>query len=225
MSGWRGLLPTGFFRPHGGISSTTGQAMARRRSDRQEAWAKLGLPKVGAATLTRYNREVRPFRKLCGARTKSTEDHRPCQNLALAGHDRCRIHGAKTPKGDQWGLVQWPNGKAPDAEARLKAKLKRIERARKEKAKRLAAMRPEERLRFEARSKTHAPGPAAERARRRDDRKAAQEFRAWAEKPEHPISPEVAALRAQAAYLEAERDRFRAIAQADKQKNDDGDFS
>ncbi|MFN4205901.1 MAG: HGGxSTG domain-containing protein [Agrobacterium albertimagni] len=192
--------------------------MPRKRSDRQKAWDKFGLPKAGAAALTRYNREIRPFRKLCGARTKSTEDHRPCQNLALAGHDRCRIHGGATPKADQWGLVQWPNGKAADAEAKLQAKLKRIERTRKEKAKRLAAMSPEERQRFEARAKTHAPGPAAERARRRDDRKRAAEIRASLEKPDYrPVSAELAELQRQAAALEKARDHFRRLAEQQTQ--------
>lgn len=191
--------------------------MPKKRSDRQQAWAKFGLPKAGAEALTRYNREVRPYRKLCGARTKSTETHRPCRNLALAGHDRCRIHGGATPKGDQWGLVQWPNGKAPNAEARLQAKLKRIERTRKEKAKRLAAMSPEERQRHDERVRTHAPGPVAARARKRQDREYAREIRSRLEKlDERPISPELAALQAQAAYLVAERDRFRAMVQAEQ---------
>lgn len=192
--------------------------MPRKRSDRQEAWAKLGLPKVGAAALTRYNREVRPNRKLCGARTKSTEDHRPCQNLALAGHDRCRIHGGATPKADQWGLVQWPNGKAPDAEAKLQAKLKRIERTRKEKAKRLAAMSPEERQRYEERAKTHSPGPAAARARKRQDRQYAREIQSrLATLDEVSVSPELAALQAQAAALEKARDHFRRLAEQQTQ--------
>lgn len=192
--------------------------MPRKRSDRQEAWAKFGLPKIGAAALTRYNREIRPYRKLCGARTKSTETNRPCQNLALAGHERCRIHGAKTPKGDQWGLVQWPNGKAPDAEAKLQAKLKRIERDRKAKAKRLAAMSSEERQRHDQRANTHAPGPAAERARRRDDRKRAAEIRASLDKPDDkPISAELAELQRQKAALQAARDHYRRLAEQQMQ--------
>lgn len=198
--------------------------MPRKRSDRQEAWAKFGLPKIGAAALTRYNREIRPYRKLCGARTKSTETNRPCQNLALAGHERCRLHGGATPKADQWGLVQWPNGKASDAEAKLQAKLKRIERDRKAKAKRLTAMSPEERQRHDQRARSHAPGPAAARARRRDDRKRAAEIRADLEKPDDkPISAELAALQRQATELEKARDHFRRLAQ--QQQNDEGVFS
>jgi len=188
--------------------------MPRRRSDRQQSWDRFGLPEVGKAALTNYNKNVRPYRKRCGARTKSTEGNAPCKNLALAGHERCRLHGGKTPSGDQWRLVQWPSGKAPDAEAKLQAKLKRIERTRKEKAKRLAAMSPEERQRFEARAKTQAPGPAAERARRRDDRKRAAEIRASLEKPDdRPVSAELAELQRQAAALEEARDHYRRLAE------------
>ncbi len=191
--------------------------MPRKRSDRQQAWDKFGLPQAGKAALTNYNKNVRPFRPRCGARTKSTEDHAPCRNLALAGHVRCRLHGARTPSGDRWGLVQWPSGKAPDAEAKLQAKLKRIERDRKAKAKRLAAMSQEERQRHDARAKSHAPGPAAERARRRDDRKRAAELRASLERPDdRPVTPELAELRAQAAALEKARDHYRALAQAEQ---------
>lgn len=199
--------------------------MPKKRSERQQAWDKFGLPKTGAEALTRYNREVRPFRKLCGVRTKSTEDHRPCQNLALAGHDRCRVHGGATPKGDQWNLTQWPNGKAPDAEAKLQAKLKRVERDRKAKARRRAAMSPEERQRYDQRAKTHAPGPAAERARRRDDRKRAAEIRASLEKPDdRPISAELAELQRQAAALEEARDHFRRLAEQEQANQDQGVF-
>ena len=199
--------------------------MPRKRSDRQKAWDKFGLPRTGAAALTRYNREVRPYRKLCGARTKSTDDHRACRNLALAGCDRCRIHGGATPKGDRWGLVQWPNRKAPDAEAKLQAKLKRIECDRKAKAKRLAAMSPEERQRHDERAKTHAPGPAAERARRRDDRKRSAEIRASLEKPDdRPISSELVELQRQAAALEQARDYFRRLAEEEQANQDQGVF-
>lgn len=201
--------------------------MPRKRSDRQQAWDKFGLPKAGAAALTRYNREVRPYRKLCGARTKSTETHRPCQNPALAGHDRCRLHGGATPQGDQWGLVQWPNGKAPNAEARLQAKLKRIERTRKEKAKRLAAMSPEERQRRDERARTHAPGPAAARARKRQDRQYASEIQSRLDKlDEVPVTPELAELQAKIAALEEMRDQYRRIAeeQQQQQHEDQGVF-
>lgn len=198
--------------------------MPRKRSDRQQSWDRFGLPEVGKAALTNYNKNVRPYRKRCGARTKSTEDHAPCKNLALAGHERCRLHGAKTPKGDQWGLVQWPNGKAPDAEAKLQAKLKRIERDRRRKERRLAKMTAQERAKYDEWAKYHRPGSKIERSKPRAAKKA-EEFQARAKQPERPVSPELAALQAQAAYLEAERDRYRALAQAEQQQNDEGVFS
>lgn len=105
-------------------------------------------------------------------------------------------------------MIRWPNGKAPDAERKLQQKLKRIERNRKAKARRLAAMSPEERQCYDARAKSHAPGPAAERARRRDDRKLAREIRAILERPdERPVTHELAELQADRERLEAERDR------------------
>lgn len=191
--------------------------MPKKRSERQQAWAKFGLPRAGAEALMRYNREVRPYRKLCGARTKSTEDQRPCRNLALAGHDRCRIHGAKTPKGDQWGLVQWPNGKAPDAEARLQAKLKRIERDRRRRERRLAKMSPEERAKYAEWAKYHRPGSKIERSKPRAAKKAAAERRKQSDLPERPISAELAELQRQAAALEEARNYYRRLAeQADQ---------
>lgn len=186
--------------------------MARKRSDRQQSWDQHGLPHVGRAALTHYNKHIRPFRPRCGAKTKSTEDQRPCRNLALAGQARCRNHGGKTPKGDEWGLIQWPNGKAPDAERKLQQKLKRIERDRKAKAKRLAAMSLEGRQRHnaraKARAKSHTPGPAAERVRQRAERKAVAEIQeSLARTVTRPVSPELAELQAERERLEAERDR------------------
>lgn len=187
--------------------------MPKKRSERQQAWAKFGLPRAGAEALTRYNREVRPYRKLCGARTKSTEDQRPCQNLALAGHDRCRIHGAKTPKGDQWGMVQWPNGKAADAEAKLQAKLKRIERDRRRRERRLAKMSPEERAKYAEWAKYHRPGSKIERSKPRAAKRAAAERRKQSDLPERPISSELAELQRQAAALEEARNYYRRLAE------------
>lgn len=106
----------------------------------------------------------------------------------------------------------------------MQAKLKRIERDRKAKAKRLAAMSPDERQRHDARAKSHAPGPAADRARKREDRKRAAEIRASLERPEQKaVSPELAELQAKAAALEAARDHYRRLAEQ-QQSEDQGVF-
>ncbi|MBC2773692.1 hypothetical protein H6M51_12530 [Rhizobium sp. AQ_MP] len=176
---------------------------------------------ISREAIKRWNAKRETLPK-CGARRK--RDGLPCSQLAKE-NGRCHYHGGTTPKGDQWGLVQWPNGKAPDAEAKLQAKLKRIERIRKAKAKRLAAMSPEERQRYDQRAKTHAPGPAAERARRRDDRKRAAEIRASLETPdEKPVSAELAELQRQAAALEEARDHYRRLAEQEQAKQDRGVF-
>lgn len=176
----------------------------RRRTPRQQAWDKFGLPQIGRATITHYNRQIRPLRPRCSATRKNGE---PCRNLALSGSSKCRCHGGATPRGDQFHKMQWPNGKAPDAERKLAAKLKRAERNRRAKERRLKAMTPEQRVAHKKWHKTHQPGPAAARARRRAERKAAAEIRAGLERADaRPVSPEISALQKQAAAIEAERD-------------------
>lgn len=181
--------------------------MAKKRSARQQAWARGGLKAIGRATISHYNKHVRPFRPRCGAKRKS--DGEPCQNLALAGRSKCRLHGGASPRGDQYHQTQWPNGSATNAMRKLDAKLKRIERNRRAKERRLAKMNPDERAAHEKWHRERKPGSAAERARRRADRKAASELRASLENAEpKPVSPELAALQRQAAELEKERDRL-----------------
>lgn len=177
-----------------------------RRTSRQQAWDQFGLPHVGRGAITHYNKHIRPLRPRCGAKTKSTEDGAPCENLALPS-GKCRVHGGATPKGENWHVRQWPKGNAPDAERKLAAKLKRAERDKRRQDKRRAGMTAEERERHERWQRDHKPGPAAERARRRNDRKAAAEIREFLERAEErPISPELAKLQAERERLEAERD-------------------
>jgi hypothetical protein len=133
----------------------------------------------------------------------------PCRNLALSGSSKCRLHGGATPRGDDWHTRQWPNGRAPDWERKLAAKLKRADRNRRAKERRLKAMTPEQRAAHEKWHRDRKPGPAADRARRRAERKAAAEIRASLERTDpRLVSPEIAALQKQAAALEAERDRL-----------------
>lgn len=194
--------------------------MPRKRSDRQQAWDKFGLPQAGKAALTNYNKNVRPFRPRCDAKRKS--DGEACQNIALEGRSKCRVHGGSTPAGDNWHQRQWPNGNAPDWQRKLNDKLKRAERDQRRKERRLAKMSPDERQRHEEWQKAHKPGSAAERARKREDRKRAAEIRASLETVEQkPVSPELAELQAKAAALEAARDHYRRMAE---EKQDEGVF-
>jgi hypothetical protein len=136
----------------------------------------------------------------------------------VPGKNRCRWHGGLVPCGDQWHTLQWPKGDAKDWPKKLNEKLKRDERNRRRKERRLAKMSPEQRAKYDDWLKYRRPGPKVERSKPRAAKKAAEEFKARAAQPERPASPELAALQAQAAYLEAERDRYRAMAQAQQQQ-------
>jgi hypothetical protein len=122
------------------------------------------------------------------------------------------------PSGDQWHTLQWPKPDAKDWQKKLNAKLKRDERNRRRKERRLAKMSPEERAKYDEWLKYRRPGSKIARSKPRAAKRAAEEFKALTEQPERPASPELAALQAQAAYLEAERDRFRAMAAAEQQQ-------
>lgn len=185
------------------------------RTPRQKAWSSHGLKEVGRAVLHRFNSEIRPHLQKCNGTSRSTGE--PCRNPAVPGKQKCRWHGGAVPSGDAWHKLQYPAGTAKDWQRKLNEKLKRAERNRRRRERRLAKMTPEQRAKHEEWQRTHKPGPKAERQRRRAARKAAQEFKARAEQPERPASPELAALQAQAAYLEAERDRFRAMAAEQQQ--------
>ena len=177
-----------------------------RRSIRQDQWAQGGLKAVGRAALTRYNREVRPYRARCDARRK--RDGEQCQNIALQ-NGKCRVHGGATPRGDEWHKRQWPAGSAPDWQQKLNAKLKQADRDKRRQNQRRAKMTPEERERHERWQRDHKSGPVGGRARRRVERKAAAEIRESLERAEtRPVSPELAALQEQVAALEVERDRL-----------------
>lgn len=188
------------------------------RTPRQQAWASHGLKEVGRATLRRFRSEIRPHLPKCNGTSRSTGE--PCRNLAVPGKHKCRWHGGAVPSGDDWHKMQYPAATSKDWQRKLNEKLKRAERNRRRRERRLAKMTPEERAAHENWQRSHKAGSKAERQRRRADRKAAQEFKALAQQPERPTSLELAALQAQAAYLETERDRYRAMAQAQQQPNE-----
>ncbi|WLS07524.1 hypothetical protein Q9314_15250 [Shinella sumterensis] len=121
-------------------------------------------------------------------------------------------------------MVQWPNGEAPDAEAKLQAKLKRIERDRRRKERRLAKMTAQERAKYDEWAKYHRPGSKIERSKPRAAKKAAAERKKQAEQPPRPISPELAELQRQAAVLEEARDYYRRLAAQEQANQDRGVF-
>ncbi len=59
----------------------------------------------------------KPDPALCGAKTKTTVDGRPCRKVAGQGTDhvgwgRCHKHGGNTPSGKQYGAAEQAKGEA-----------------------------------------------------------------------------------------------------------------
>jgi hypothetical protein len=122
---------------------------------------------IGRMAITAWNAK-RPELPKCGARAKSTGE--PCGQLALE-NGRCAWHGGKTGRKDKWHRPQWPSKSSPKASEKMNRKLRDRERQARKKVKRLAAMTPEERQRYEEWHKAHKPGPAGPRASERARRK------------------------------------------------------
>jgi len=126
-------------------------------------------------------------------------------------NSRCYLHGGKVGKGENWLKPAWPDGKTPGSEAKLNRKLNSLQRAAAKRAKRVAAMTPEERAAYDQWKKTHKPGPAAGRARARRERQEALAVRAMIGSP--PVkpapSPEAVELDRLIADRKAELERMR----------------
>lgn len=96
---------------------------------------------------------------------------------------RCHYHGGRTPKADAWHKPRWPNGNAPDVEKKLHRKLRDLDRIARQRTKRLAAMTPDQRERYDEWSRSHKPGSPARRAERRRSLKQTAESLALLERP------------------------------------------
>lgn len=93
----------------------------------------------------------------CGAKAKSTGS--PCRQPGSGRGGRCVYHGGKSTAGETWGLRQWSDSTSPVVARRQMDKAKKVERAVAEREQRLAAMPPDERARYDAWLRAHAPGP------------------------------------------------------------------
>jgi len=154
---------------------------------------------AAAKSLSDWQRKVRPGLAKCGA--KRRRDGEPCQQVAME-NGRCHRHGGKTPKGEDWHVHQWPKP-ANSVELRIGRVQKKRKATARALAKKLATMTPEELERYEAWQKSHVPGPATERKRRRSDRRLAVEIAASLSAP--------TALSGEALELQMEIDRLEAL--------------
>lgn len=121
---------------------------------------------------------------------------------------RCYRHGGKTPKGDGWHKPKWPKGSSPSAERKLRAKLKALEKARRERDERVALMNDVERARYDEWQRTHTPGPMIARQAakiRREQNAQARADLIRAEQAPRLITPELEQLEKLIADLELEK--------------------
>jgi hypothetical protein len=110
---------------------------------------------------------------------------------------------------ERWHVVQPRAGKSDPDGRRDRFKLEQKIKAAAARAKRLAAMTPEEREAYQRWQAAHRPGPpgarASARALRQQDREAAALF---AQDKATPIDPEAAELRAMIEELERQKQKL-----------------
>lgn len=134
----------------------------------------------------------------CRAMSKTTG--RQCGQFPME-NGLCYYHGGRTPKGKDWNRPQWPKKSSPDAERKMVAHLRDLERREKQRLKRLAKMTAEERAGYEKWHRDRPLGTPAHRAAKRLARQQNAEVRGAA--PERPIDPELAAIQNRIAELRA----------------------
>lgn len=173
----------------------------------QRAWSQSAACAAAAERGREQAAAQREAAPKCGAKRKA--DGRPCEGLALE-NGRCRVHGGLTPKGDQWHRVQYPNADAPPE--KLEKKLLELDRRRRQRAKRVAAMTPEARAAYEARSHALRPRSPTVREQERRSREAAKLLASPKPAAE---SEEQVALRARYEELKAQLVRIDAALAAD----------
>lgn len=186
-------------KPHKPISAVPG----RRCTDHLDAWRRSPEFREIARQSGRKNVAMWAAAPRCGALAKSTGE--PCKLPAMR-NGRCSHHGGRTPSGDRWHIPQ--PGPTPEKTERKIAD--RI-RAAKRRARKIAAMSPEERQQYEKWERTHKPGSAAARKARRLETARNKEIRATLNtaKPAPDPDPELIALQQHRAQLQAEADRLR----------------
>lgn len=152
------------------------------RGQRQSGWSQSArFRAIGSAAIRAWNAQ-RPHLPKCGAKKRDGES---CRNLALA-NGRCRFHGGRVPKGDQWHRLTYPSGDSPAAEDKFQRKARDHQRRVQRREERFAGMSVDDREGHAHWHRTHKPGPIAKRKRSRAERQAAIEF---AETVQHTVPP------------------------------------
>jgi hypothetical protein len=123
----------------------SGQKRRKRSYRKPSAWQKSEVwRQIGSEAIRAFNARRHLLPK-CGAHAKSTGE--PCRNLALA-NGRCRVHGGRTPAGEQYGVRQFtPKRHSRQAKSdwpKVQAKLDKLAKLDKGRRVRLALMTSDE---------------------------------------------------------------------------------
>lgn len=175
-----------------------------RRRDMHMARKKSAPPAFIAAgrAALRHIHANRHLVPKCRAKAKTTGEQ--CRQFPME-NGLCYYHGGRTPKGKDWHRPQWPKKSSPDAERKMVAHLRDLERREKQRLKRLARMTAEERASYDKWHRDRPLGTPGHRAAQRLARQQNAEMRARLAKApaERPADPELAAIQDRIAELRA----------------------
>jgi hypothetical protein len=160
--------------------------------------------------ITAWNEHRRDHGARCGARRKY--DGEACRQFAMA-NGRCRFHGGRVGRGEQWHKPRWPKKTSPSLEQKLARKLRALERQAVRRERWLAGMTPERRAKYDAWKRTHLPGSLSRRKAIREEIRQNAEARALMERARssttQPTDPEYFAIEARLAELRARQHELR----------------
>lgn len=189
------------------------QKKPRRGQRKISAWSRgekrndngLTFQEIGRISLRLINSR-RCHLTRCNAMAKSTGMQ--CKQPAMA-NGKCRFHGGKTPKADEWHVIQADVSGHKTSMARFDRKLERAEKARKARRLRLLRATEIEREQYEkwlwARPAGSVAKRAARRAETRMNRRIAEERRELTlGLREETADPEIRAIEIRLAELKAQ---------------------
>ncbi len=123
---------------------------------------------------------------------------------------RCYMHGGRTPRQDQWHVLQLPDGSTPKSLEKGDRKFRDHQARAGKRAARVSCMSAEEREKHLAWQRTHKPGSAAARKREREFRRQNTEAKLLidAEPSERLLAPELKRVEAELEFARAELARL-----------------
>lgn len=152
----------------------------KRRQIKVSAWSQsAAFRKIGSDAIRAFNKRRHLLPK-CKATAKNTGER--CRHLALA-NGCCYYHGGRTPKGDEWHVLQVRSGKAKHDVRKHEQKLAKKEKLAAARRLRLKRADEAEQAAYAKWLASHTPGSATRRAAKRMDRRIASSRRALVAAP------------------------------------------